>query len=397
MKVVFDDAEFDGQLQRATSKAYERCSDIGECLATAQRIQQGDYDSWYDQWWATAEKAQRSAEASKAVGHEVSAREAYLRACEYYRSAYFFRRSDLDDPKLLAAWRRQRECFRAAAAHFEHPCEAVEIPYEGTTLSGYFLRPDDSGELRATIVAFPGYDAPVEESYPAAAAPALRRGYSALLFDGPGQASSLYEKRLYFRPDYEVVLKAVVDYAVSRPEVDAERIALIGRSFGGLLAPRAATGEHRFAALIADPGQYDLGEIARSSMPKDVVAMVEADDLAVDEVFAGMLADPHRREYYGSRMATFGANSMREFLRMLSGYTVRDRAGRISCPTLVTGNEADPIAAQARQLYDALECPKEFVFFTEGEGAGGHCEGLGQSLFSQRSYDWLDDVLAAVR
>jgi dienelactone hydrolase len=397
MKVVFDDAEFDGQLQRATSKAYERCSDIGECLATAQRIQQGDYDSWYDQWWATAEKAQRSAEASKAVGHEVSAREAYLRACEYYRSAYFFRRSDLDDPKLLAAWRCQRECFRAAAAHFEHPCEAVEIPYEGTTLSGYFLRPDDSGELRATIVAFPGYDAPVEESYPAAAAPALRRGYSALLFDGPGQASSLYEKRLYFRPDYEVVLKAVVDYAVSRPEVDAERIALIGRSFGGLLAPRAATGEHRFAALIADPGQYDLGEIARSSMPKDVVAMVEADDLAVDEVFAGMLADPHRREYYGSRMATFGANSMREFLRMLSGYTVRDRAGRISCPTLVTGNEADPIAAQARQLYDALECPKEFVFFTEGEGAGGHCEGLGQSLFSQRSYDWLDDVLAAVR
>ena len=88
---------------------------------------------------------------------------------------------------------------------------------------------------------------------------------------------------------------------------------------------------------------------------------------------------------------------MREFLRMLSGYTVRDRAGQISCPTLVTGNETDPIAAQARQLYDALECPKEFVYFTESEGAGGHCEGLGQSLFFQRAYDWLDDVLAAVR
>jgi hypothetical protein len=45
MKLFFDDAEFDGELQRAISKAYERCSDIGECLATAQRIQQGDYDS----------------------------------------------------------------------------------------------------------------------------------------------------------------------------------------------------------------------------------------------------------------------------------------------------------------------------------------------------------------
>jgi hypothetical protein len=88
---------------------------------------------------------------------------------------------------------------------------------------------------------------------------------------------------------------------------------------------------------------------------------------------------------------------MREFLRMLSGYTVRGRAGQISCPTLVTGNETDPIAAQARQLYEALECPKEFVFFTGSEGAGGHCEGLGQSLFFQRAYDWLDDVLTAVR
>ena len=125
--------------------------------------------------------------------------------------------------------------------------------------------------------------------------------------------------------------------------------------------------------------------------------MVEADDPAVDEVFADMLADPHRREYFGSRMATYGAKSMREFLRMITQYTVREGAGRISCPTLVTGNEADPIAAQARQLYDALECPKEFVFFTEAEGAGGHCEGLGQSLFFQRAYDWLDDVLAAAR
>jgi catechol 2,3-dioxygenase len=84
MGLVFDDAEFDGQLQGAISKAYERCSDIGECLATARRIEQSDYDSWYAQWWATAEKAQQAAETLKAAVHAVSAREAYLRACEYY-------------------------------------------------------------------------------------------------------------------------------------------------------------------------------------------------------------------------------------------------------------------------------------------------------------------------
>src|ERR671932_2334313 len=116
MGLVFDDAELDGQLQRAISKAYERCSDIGECLATARRIEQGDYDSWYDQWWATAEKAQRTAETLKAAGHAVSAREAYLRACEYYRSAYFFRRSNRDYPKFLSSWRSQSEWLSADAA-----------------------------------------------------------------------------------------------------------------------------------------------------------------------------------------------------------------------------------------------------------------------------------------
>ena len=44
---------------------------------------------------------------------------------------------------------------------------------------------------------------------------------------------------------------------------------------------------------------------------------------------------------------------------------VRGLAGQIQCPTLIMGDEADPIAAQARQLYDALEYPKEFVLFTE--------------------------------
>ena len=44
---------------------------------------------------------------------------------------------------------------------------------------------------------------------------------------------------------------------------------------------------------------------------------------------------------------------------------VRGLAGQIQCPTLIMGDEADPIAAQARQLYDALEYPKEFILFTE--------------------------------
>jgi dienelactone hydrolase len=62
------------------------------------------------------------------------------------------------------------------------------------------------------------------------------------------------------RPDWETVVRAVVDFALTLPGVNRSRIALAGWSFGGYLAPRAASGEPRLAALIADPGQWDLIE-----------------------------------------------------------------------------------------------------------------------------------------
>ena len=45
----------------------------------------------------------------------------------------------------------------------------------------------------------------------------------------------------------------MVDFAVTRPEVDKAKVALMGVSFGGYLAPRAVSAESRIAACIADP------------------------------------------------------------------------------------------------------------------------------------------------
>src|ERR1700751_1756842 len=115
-------------------------ADIGEVLATAQAITAGDYDSWYDQWLATADWVSAEAEKMVAEGHRISARDGLMRANNYYRAAEFFLHGNPDDPRIDHAYNRARDCFRAAAALFDPPIEPVEIPYEGTVLHGYFYR-----------------------------------------------------------------------------------------------------------------------------------------------------------------------------------------------------------------------------------------------------------------
>jgi dienelactone hydrolase len=84
----------------------------------------------------------------------------------------------------------------------------------------------------------------------------------------------LIKQGLVFRPDWEHVVSPVVDYALTRPEVDPQRVALMGASFGGYLAPRATSREHRLAACIADPGEFDLFTALKARLPGFLAAQV---------------------------------------------------------------------------------------------------------------------------
>ena len=95
---------------------------------------------------------------------------------------------------------------------------------------------DDSGTPRPTVIFTSGFDSTLEEAYFAVAAAALRRGYNVLAYDGPGQGAALREQALVFRPDWEAVVTPVVDYALTRPEIAADRLVLLGYSLGCYLA-----------------------------------------------------------------------------------------------------------------------------------------------------------------
>jgi dienelactone hydrolase len=69
------------------------------------------------------------------------------------------------------------------------------------------------------------------------------------------------------RAEFEAVIGPVLDWLVTRPEVQTDKIILMGRSFGGYLAPPVACGERRLAALVCDPGQISLADTLRQRLP----------------------------------------------------------------------------------------------------------------------------------
>jgi pimeloyl-ACP methyl ester carboxylesterase len=401
MKIIFQDPTFSLQLLRAISETYYKGADIGECLSTAYRIKEGDFESWHQEWLETAKRVNKYADESLAADHTISAREAYLRACNYYRAAEFLL-MDPTDPRIQTTWGKSKECFSKAATLFSPPFEPIEIPYEGTTLPGYFYHVDNEGNNRRTprptLIAHGGFDSTLEELYTSAAAPALERGYNCLTFEGPGQGGVIRKQKIPFRYDWEKVVSPVVDYALSRTQdVDPKHIALMGISMGGYLAARAAAFEHRVAACILYNGVFDGYDALASSLPKSLLNAIENGNQEIVNTVIDILMDydPNIKFNMKHGMWTTGANSAFELIMNSKYYTIKDIAHDIKCPTLVLEAEKDDsFPGQPKKVYDSLTCPKKYILFTSEEGAEEHCQCGALSLSNQRIFDWLDETFA---
>jgi hypothetical protein len=233
---------------RGLFQASYGAADFGECQQAVQRVGSGGADDWYRKWAALADGLVETADADAAAGRPASARDGYIRATTYYRVAYLPLYGEPTDPRLADAFTRESDALAKYAPLHDTPVELVEIPFEdGHTLPGVLALAADDGRQRATIVHVNGYDSSVNEMFVSHALAANARGYNVLLFDGPGQGRNLIRDGMRIRPDWENVVRPVIDYALERPEIDPERI--ITSSVAGASAassrparPRGRTG-----------------------------------------------------------------------------------------------------------------------------------------------------------
>lgn len=393
MRFIFDtDESFSFETLRTVGYTAYGGADIGEVIATAQRITPGDWESWYREWRALADRIAGIAQGCAADGHAVSASSAYLRASNYYRTAEFYLRDDpCNDPRVADTSARAIETFRAAPdvqAHWTR----MRIPYEGILLEGYYL--NVSGDDRGpTLLAHGGFDSTVEEMFFAVGEAARRHGWNCLIFEGPGQGSVLRVEKLPFRYDWEAVITPVVDVAVTLRGVDPERLALMGMSMGGYLAPRAAAFEPRISACIAYDGVFTMA--AALPEPQDPGLDATQRISALDDLIAHRAeATTSQRWVLSNALWTLGVATARELIDGFGKYDLTHVAARIACPTLVCEAQNDQFfPGQPAMLYEALQCEKTFMAFTAAEGAGEHCHEGALTLFHQRMFDWLDDTL----
>jgi alpha-beta hydrolase superfamily lysophospholipase len=374
-------------------------ADFGEIRAVAEAVGDGDHGAFYEAWVSAGDRLKGEAEAALSAGHKVSARELYLRASVFYSASYHPLYGAPVDPRLLTAFRKQTDALEMGLGLSAPTIERLSIPLDETPMPGYFIPAQGlEHEMRPLIIFNNGYDCTITDTYFACAVAASRRGYHSLLFDGPGQGSMLYEHGIPLRPDWDVVIRAVVDFAVNYPLVDADRIALSGWSLGGLLAPRGAADEPRIAALIADPGTWSIADgfrrviIQKFGVPAEAVADLGAlDQKLIDTMDAFIRSNPVLNWKVVQRgFWVHGVDSLSAFLASAELFTMRGHAERIQCATLITQAENDGLAADAGFFFDTLRCPKTLMRFTAAEGADGHCEMKNRSLLNRRVLDWLD-------
>lgn len=394
-----DDFRFGFEI--ALGACYRGAADAGEVLVTAGRIKDGDADSWVSEWSATADRVRSAAQQAAHAEHSVSALAGLRRAATYFATAQYLVDHSSRPERRTELYRRQRDCWERIVDSSPAPGERVAIPYEGETLPGYFFRAPDAapGEPRPLVVMNNGSDGATSQMWLQGGAAAADRGYHWMTFDGPGQQSALFEHDIPFRPDWEAVLTPVVDAMVARADVDPEHMAVIGVSQGGYSVPRALAFEHRFAAVVADPGVVDVSTSWTAPLPDAMVKQLREGKRRAFDLEMGLIerVSPDVRATMRFRGAPYGVRSSSRFdlYRAVSAYKRGGEVAQIDTPLLITAPDDEQFwPGQSQELYSRLTGTRELIHFSSADGAGRHCEPMANGVRDARIFDWLDRDLA---
>jgi len=315
------------------------------------------YDDWCAAWSKRAALHEQIGRDALAKKHYLTAGECLQRAGVYYHFASFLFLRDM--AQMKAAHKKQIECRQLALPYLDPPGERVEIPFEGNTLAGILRKPKGIAKPPVVVMAV-GLDSTKEET-DAYEVPFLARGMATLVFEGPGQGEAQYD--LPIRGDYEVPVKAVMDYVETRSDLDTKRIGMWGVSLGGYYSPRATAFEKRIKACIALGGPFQFAK-AWDTLP-----------LVTREAIRGRTH----------------AKSDEEAVQRISKLSLVGVAEKITVPIYIVNGRLDRLvpASDAERLAREVKGPAELMIVEDGN----HIATNRAYRWRSQSADWMKEQL----
>ena len=322
--------------------------------AIAQEGEDKGTEAFFASWGEMADSLVALGEECEASGDVLGASEKYQRAAAYYMTAERMQSRSYAPRQQM--YRKMLDTMDRAIATGRLNCEKVELPYEGTSFPGLFVRGHGEGP-RPTMLFCNGLDSVKEMVYLSLRETFAARGISVLMVDQPGVGEALRLKGLHAIPESERWAGAAVDWLETQPDADAARIGMMGWSLGGYYAPRAACYDKRFKLCVSWGANHNWGELQARRMKRE-----------------GDRPVPH---YWDHVMWVWGFDDLDEFMAFTPVVTLEGHMQNMTVPYLIThgANDRQIPREYAHQSYDqAINSPdRELKFFTDREGGVEHC------------------------
>jgi len=356
--------EFDRELRVLGAAARWGAADPDVVADTAARIDDANADAWLQEWTAAGGVAWAKA-------RNESDPWPYLHAASYYGAALALIDGTDGSVQEGRLWARQRECWDRAVELLGG--EQLLVPYERTTLPGYFFS-GGSGS-RPLLVIDHGSNVATSRAWVGGGAAAHAAGYHWMTFDGPGRQAALRRQGLVLRPDWEAILGPVAAAMRERADVDVARMAVIGHEHAGYGVARALTVERRFASAAVAPGIVDVATPWLDALPVAArAALLDGDrDSFEREVHIAGLFAPESVALLKRRSRSYGipGTGLFDLIARIREFRISDEAASaIATPMLVCADTADGHwPGQAEQLYARLPCRRELAAPQAGDEA----------------------------
>lgn len=312
-----------------------------------------------------ARRRESKARSAEDAGQVVTARNNYFYAAILFAASQWPHDENSDKNVSLNA--AKRDCYARYATHADHIVEAAWIPFQGKALPGWLhLPPGYTGGKLPAVWSIPGMDGFKEANVALYGDRWLSRGIAVLALEGPGQYESAVHGIPVSVPNWIEAAKAVMDWMAARPELDPQRIAVAGNSFGSFFGTLAAAHEPRFracavSATCLEPTCHTIFEEASPTFKRRFMYMA-------------------------------GYSNEQLFNEFCKSLTWEGHADNIRMPYLCIAGEADELSPieHTERLMTVLQCPKQLVIYQDSRHSVGNVPSANLGPHPQTLVaDWM--------